>query len=129
MVMEILGIKINGTDARKDKEAPATDVNVNITLDGLEVKKGEIRISFTYAANYRPNVGFLRLYGMVFGRESNDKANKLAKMWEKEKKLPPEIAEPILNLINASAGVNGVLVARSVNLIPPLVPPKIVLKS
>ncbi len=127
--MEILGIKLNGTEARKAKETAVSGVDVNINIDNVTLRKDEIRIAFTYSANYVPEVGFLRIYGMVFGKESGDKAKRIMKEWEKSKSLPPEIAEVVLNLINVSAGVNGVLVARSINLLPPLVPPRIAVKK
>lgn len=127
--MEVFGIKLTGSDARKEKEVPVTGIDLNISIDNLRVNNDEVTIDFIYLAKYRPDVGHLRIFGSVFGKENPDKAKKLQKYWEKDKKLPPEIAEPILNLINASAGVNGIMIARCMNLAPPFVPPRITVKK
>jgi hypothetical protein len=67
----------------------------------------------------------MKIQGSVFLKDTPSAAKKLAEDWKKSKVMPREISENILNMINASAGVNGIFVAKAINLAPPLVPPKI----
>ena len=127
--MDIIGIKINAADARKDKELPVTGVDFDIRFTSLKATKGEIQMEFLYSVNYRPKIGYLKMFGTVMAKDTPKTAKKLVDEWKKKKQLPKEVGEPVLNLINMSASINGVLVARSINLPSPVYPPKIVVEG
>ncbi|MCX6770210.1 MAG: hypothetical protein NT051_06085 [Candidatus Micrarchaeota archaeon] len=121
----ITGIKITQVEARRDKDEDMTGLNVNIGIDSVIVKAGEATIAFNYAATYSEGVGELKMKGAIVAREDAKLTKEITEKWEKEKKLPDQFAEIILNAINYACGTNGVFVVRPVNLSPPIVPPRI----
>ena len=121
----ITGIKITHVEAHRDKEEDINGLNVNIGLDAVSVKAGEIHITFNYAASYNDGVGELKMKGTIIAKEEPKLAKEVESTWAKDKRLPDEFAENILNAINYTCGTNGTLVVRPVNLSPPIIPPRI----
>ncbi len=121
----ITGIKITKVEARRDKDEDMSGINVNIGIDKVSVKSGEITIDFNYAAVYAEGVGELKMVGSITAKEEAKLTRETEARWEKEKKLPDAFAELILNAINYACGTNGVFVVRPVNLSPPIIPPRI----
>ncbi|MFH1306750.1 MAG: hypothetical protein ABIH83_03815 [Candidatus Micrarchaeota archaeon] len=89
----------------------------------------EVEIKFSYTATYQEGVGTLKMNGALLAHEEEKKAKEIADNWKKDKKLPDEFSEMVLNAINFTCGTNGVLVVRPVNLAPPMIPPRIQLKK
>ena len=121
----ITGIKIASVEAHRDKDEDITGLNVNIGIDEVAVKAGEISITFNYAASYQENVGELKMKGTIVAKEDAKLTKEVEAKWGKEKRLPDDFAELVLNAINYTCGTNGTLVVRPVNLSPPIVPPRI----
>ena len=121
----ITGIKITHVEAHRDKDEDINGLNVNIGLDAVSVKAGEIHITFNYAAAYNEGVGELKMKGVIIAKEDAKLTKDVEGTWAKEKRLPDEFAENILNAINYTCGTNGTLVVRPVNLSPPIIPPRI----
>jgi hypothetical protein len=127
--MEILGIRLGKIEANKDNDRQITGVDIDIRIENVEAKNGTATISFAYTATYRPDIGIMKIGGSLFLSDTPQNSKKLADEWKAKKLLNREITEPVLNLINATASVNGVLISRAINLSPPLVPPKIQLTA
>lgn len=121
----ITGIKISKVEAHRDKENDITGLNVNIGIDAVDVKGGDILIAFNYAADYQEGVGALKMNGQIIAKEDAKVTKEVETRWEKEKRLPDDFAEIVLNAINYTCGTNGTFVVRPVNLSPPIVPPRI----
>lgn len=121
----ITGIKISKVEAHRDKENDITGLNVNIGIDAVEVKGSEILITFNYAADYQEGVGALKMNGQIIAKEDAKLTKEVETRWGKEKRLPDDFAEIVLNAINYTCGTNGTFVVRPVNLSPPIVPPRI----
>lgn len=121
----ITGIKISKVEAHRDKEQDITGLNVNIGIDTVSVKGGEIHIAFNYKADYQEAIGELSMSGAIIAREDARLTKEVEARWTKEKKLPDAFAEIVLNAINYTCGTNGTFVVRPVNLSPPIVPPRI----
>ncbi|MEM4554358.1 MAG: hypothetical protein QXT25_00715 [Candidatus Anstonellaceae archaeon] len=123
----ITGIKINKVEARRDNENEIAGLNINITLDSLNVKNNQIEINFNYSAAYAEGVGELKMSGTLYAIEDSKLAKEISDKWAKEKRLPDAYAEMVLNALNYACGTNGVFAVRIVNLTPPIVPPRITL--
>jgi hypothetical protein len=121
----ITGIKITHVEAHRDKDEDISGLNVNIGIDTVSVKAGDTYITFNYAASYNEGVGELKMKGIIIAKEDAKLTKEVEAKWEKEKKLPDDFAENILNAINYTCGTNGTLVVRPVNLSPPIIPPRI----
>lgn len=128
-MVEFRGVKLSYVEAKRERDALITGLNININIDDVKAINDDIMIDFTYSVNYADNIGYLKISGTVYAKDTVSEAKKLEEGWRMEKRLPNEIAQPLLNLINFSSGVNGVFVARALNLAPPLVPPRIEITS
>ncbi|MGB9635425.1 MAG: hypothetical protein ACP5H8_03865 [Candidatus Micrarchaeia archaeon] len=123
--MEFAGVRLNYVEAKRDKDSLISGINININIEDVKSAKENLMIDFTYSVSYAEDVGHLKVSGTVYAKDTITNVKKVEDGWRMEKRLPNEIAQPLLNLINFSAGVNGVFVARAVNLAPPLIPPRI----
>ncbi|MFA5381684.1 MAG: hypothetical protein WC356_00835 [Candidatus Micrarchaeia archaeon] len=121
----IKGGKINSVEAKREKPDAIKGLSINIALDNVKADGKEITISYTYNAKYEDEVGFLKIGGEIFLEEDVKKAKDIVKSWQDKKTLPEEFAELVLNSINYTCGTNGTLVVRTVNLSPPMIPPRI----
>jgi hypothetical protein len=124
-MVEFRGVKLSYVEAKREKESLISGLNININIEDIKAINDDFAIDFTYNVTYADNVGYLKIGGTVYAKDTVAGAKKVEEGWRMEKKLPNDLAQPLLNLINFSSGVNGVFVARAVNLAPPLVPPRI----
>ena len=124
-MVEFRGVKLSYVEAKRERDALISGLNININIDEVKAMGEDLVMDFTYSVNYAEDVGYLKISGTVYAKDTATAAKEIENGWRMEKKLPNEIAQPLLNLINFSSGVNGVFVARAVNLAPPLVPPRI----
>lgn len=124
----IVGGKIEHVEAEKTKEGNIEGLGINITLDDIKVKGENVEIRYTYAASYAKDVGVIKLKGVLFTKEDKKLAKEIAEIWKKDKEkrnLPTEFASMLLSAINYTGSANGTLIARVLNLSPPLVPPRL----
>lgn len=123
----IRGGKINAVEAKREKPGPIKGLSINIGLDDVRAEGKNITIEYTYNAKYEDAVGFLKIQGEIYAEEEAKKAKEIVKSWKDKKVLPEDFAELVLNSINYTCGTNGTLVVRTVNLSPPMIPPRITL--
>ena len=121
----ITGIKITKVEAHRDSDNEVAGLNINIGVDKVTAKGGDVAIEFNYSATYLEGVGELKMNGILSSKEDPKLGKEITERWAKDKKLPDNYAEIVLNAINYACGTNGVLVVRAVGLSPPIVPPRI----
>lgn len=123
----IVGGKIEHVEATKKSENKIDGLSINIALEDIKVKGEEIEVHYTYIANYDKDIGGITIKGVIYTKEDKKLAKEIGDNWKKDgqKKLPPEYASSLLSAINYTGSANGTLVARVLNLSPPLVPPKL----
>ena len=119
----ITGGRINYVEVKRDKDAAPTGININVNVDDVKLEKGELNVKYTYLVNYDEGVATLKILGLLIAKE--DKPEKIVDEFKKTKKLPDEFAEEVLNAINFTCSTNGTLVVRALNLLPPMVLPRI----
>ena len=121
----IIGGRVDVVEGKKQKEDTIKGLNINITIDGVKVNGNNVEISYTYTATYAEDIGYLTIKGVLFAEEDKKVAKDIADEWQKNKKVPDGYAEIVLNAVNYTGSANGTLIARVLNISPPLVPPKI----
>ncbi|MFH1471064.1 MAG: hypothetical protein ABIF01_04910 [Candidatus Micrarchaeota archaeon] len=119
----ITGGKIFSVEAKRNTEDPIVGLSINISIDDVLNEGNDLEIKYTYTADYAKGVGMLKIVGSISSNEEH--AREIMLSWKKDKKLPEDFAELILNTINFTCGTNGTLVVRPINLSPPMVPPRI----
>lgn len=125
----IVGGKITAIEGKKNKEEAPKGLSINIGLTDVKIKEDIVEIEYTYTASYPEDVGELVIKGVMYAKEDKKLVKKIEDEWKKSKKVPEEYAELLLSAINYNGSANGTLLARVLNLSPPLFPPKLSLKK
>jgi hypothetical protein len=125
-MLEMIEFVLTGAEVRKASPAVPKSVMVNVSVDKLSPKSTDtVILSFTYAVDYAPSVASVRIAGEALCRDTPDNIRKMLAEFKKRKSLPVEYGQDVINLINASAGLNSVFLVRPFNLMPPFMPPPI----
>ena len=115
-----------GGEVKRSSPGIPKNVSVNVNVDRITPKTPDsVLIEFTYAVDYSPNVGMVRMTGEAICRDTPENVRKMLAEYKKRKALPPEYGATVLNMINASAGLNSIFLIRPFNLLPPFMPPLI----
>ena len=126
MAVNITGMRITAAEVTREKNEVPRGISINMSINAVRQDGDQAEIVFTYRAEYADNVGLLRLEGILYAKpESKKQLDDIVKGWKDKKKLDDEFAEEVLNNINFACGAHGTLMARVVNLQPPMMPPRI----
>lgn len=88
------------------------------------VKQKAIKFSFEFKVEYTPKVGEMLFTGEILYINEPTKDAEVLKNWKKDKKLPKELMEEIINVVLSRCNMEGMLLGRDVNLPLPLPIPK-----
>ncbi len=127
--MAISGMRIVKAEITRDKNEMPSGIGINMAITDLKEEGGLIEIHFTYKADYADKVGNLQMTGILFVEDEKKARDEILKGWKTKKRLEDAFAEEVLNNINFACGAHGTLMARVVNLQPPLIPPRIRLEK
>jgi hypothetical protein len=123
--MEWLGIKFTKVEAESRKEAAFDAIAINLDINDMALSGSEMRILFSYSVSYKPDIARLRFEGYVKLGGQKSELEKIQAEWKKQKTIPRSLAEPLVNVIKFNAETNGVLVAKSIGIVPPIIAPRI----
>ncbi|WP_457753556.1 hypothetical protein [Thermococcus sp.] len=136
--MPVLGINITKIQIEK-KGGVIGRVEVNLSPQIKEVRLGELRmptgkvngieILFEYKINYRPEVASAVVEGMVFYLPpQKEQIDEILDLWEKEKKVRPEVFAEVVNFITNEISPFLMIAAKDMK-IPYHIPlPRVALK-
>ena len=120
---------------RKDGPLGKMKVSNNLALQKLEKvplalagTENCLKLSFSFEANYEPKIGDIKLDGYVLYMEKENKMDELLEQWKKEKKLPKEIMQGLMNNILSKCSVEAVMLSREINLPPSIPVPRVTVK-
>lgn len=128
----ITGGRIDEVEGKKIGESNTiTNLNIDIALNEVKINGINLEVSYTYTALYGKdkNSTHLTIKGAIFAEEDKKLVKEIEDEWKKAKKLPEAYAEVVINAINYTGIANGTLLARLLNVAPPLIPPRIQLKQ
>ena len=133
--MTILGMNfLSITAEKKGVLGGKVSINNNVTITELQSvdaaigkeKQKALRFLFEFSSKYEPGFGGITIRGEVIYIVGDEKkAKELTEGWKKDKKVPPEIMRPIMDIILARANVEAIILSRDMNLPPPLPMPKV----
>ncbi|MCD6092642.1 MAG: hypothetical protein J7J38_01315 [Candidatus Aenigmarchaeota archaeon] len=126
--MPTLGISFKSIQANVNRSAkPIGNISVNsapIIKDIEEAKTGPagikniITVQFEFKTIYEPNIGNISLSGELLYQ--TDKIKDILKEWKKNKRLPSEVAVPILNAIFRRCLSKIISLSEDLQLPPPI---------
>lgn len=114
------GDKIDLANLKIDHSLNIKDVTTESTVLA-DQKQDLIKFTFEFVIDYQPNYGKITLQGHVLYTDDSKKLKELEKQWKKDKNLPAEITQLILNTILIRSNVKGLMLAQEVGL-PPHIP-------
>ena len=135
--MTIVGLQFDKIVVdRMDVPKGKMSVKNNMVIKDLEKKEINVGagkqhlllFKFEFVADYEPKVAKITLNGTTTYVEKPEKIDELIKGWKKEKKIPKDIMGPLLNNILNRCNVEALILAREVNLPPPIQLPKVTVK-
>ncbi|MEW6722305.1 MAG: hypothetical protein AB1324_03520 [Candidatus Micrarchaeota archaeon] len=126
-MLQVLGIMFKGGEVKRNKaQTVPSSIEVNVNVDKITHKEPDgVILEFTYAVDYKPEVGSLRIMGDCYCKDNPENIKKMLAEYKKNKVVPMEYGAVAINNINANAGLNGIFLLRPFNLLPPFMPPLI----
>ncbi len=125
-MLEVLGLIFRGGEVSRPKEGVPQGIDVNVNIEKITQKQPDgVVLEFTYAIDYKPDLGSLRISGEAFCRDRPDNIRKMLVEYKKKKIIPMEYGAAAINMINANAGMNSIFMLRPFNMLPPFMPPLI----
>ena len=131
--MTIVKINLHKISASRNLAAKGGQIKIdnNVSLKdvedmdfAVEGKKG-LKFTFSFVCNYDPELGKIEVEGQVLYVEEEAKVNGIKESWDKEKKVPMEIMEKIINAALHKGNIQAIKVSEEINLPSPLPLPKV----
>ncbi len=88
-------------------------------------KKTALNVEFVFTCKFEPGVGLIELKGNAIELLEDDKTKEALDKWKKDKKLPTDVAQKILNSLLNKCYVESLILSNSMNLPSPVPLPKI----
>ena len=126
--MQIIGDRVDGIEAKVKERGRWQGLKVNIALTSLKEREdGLLEFGYTYRVVYGDEEkAYIQIEGILIAREEDEERKKaLLEEWEKNKRVPAEQAQGLLNAINYVCSAHGTIIARVLSYAPPLIPPRL----
>jgi len=131
--MTIVKINIHKVHATRNLDAKGGQIKINNNVSVTNVEdlafavEGKKGLKFTFAFNcaYEPNLGKIDVEGQVLFVDEGKKVEEVKKSWEKNKTVPVEIMEQIVNAALHKGNIQAIKISEDVSLPSPLPLPKV----
>lgn len=116
-------------------EAPITNVklNTNMGVTGMErvpltlgaSKEEALKMNFNFTSVFEPKLGQVVLDGFLLYIDSKEALASIEKSWKKDKKLPKDLNNQLLNHIHSKCAIQSVTLTKDIGLPPPIPLPRL----
>jgi hypothetical protein len=108
------------------KPIPPIQIGTNINVVGMEKKPdGSLEVPFVLTINYNPSIAQISLKGSAYVSDEKHEIEKIMKAHDEKKPPPPLVVQSISNVVF----IESVLIARTLNIPPPIPLPQIPKKA
>ncbi len=118
--MPIIGGMISRVEAKKKEENSIEGFDYNFAMESVSVDKNVLKIRYASKVEYKPNVAEITVEGEMYWQDEEKKVKQYAEEFKKNKKLPTEIIEQIVEGMQYSTQAVGTLAAFGLNIAAPL---------
>ena len=131
--MTIVKINLHKVNAERSLDAKGGQIKINnnVSIKGvedmpfaIEGKKG-LKFTFSFNCNYEPEVGKIEVEGQVLYVGDDKKVDEVKKGWKKDKHIPMDIMEQIVNAALHKGNIQAIKISEEVSLPSPLPLPKV----
>jgi hypothetical protein len=131
--MTIVKISLHKVSAERKLEAKGGQVRINNNVSIVNVEdiqfnipgKAGLKFTFTFNCKYEPALGSIDVEGQVFYTESDTKVTEIKESWEKNKRLPMDVMEQIVNASLHKGNIQAIKISEDIGLPSPLPLPKV----
>ena len=131
--MTIVKINLHKVHADRNLEAKGGQIKINNNVSikdiedmsfAAEGKKG-LKFTFTFSCAYEPELGKIEVEGQVLFVDEEAKVDEVKASWDKDKKIPVDVMEQIVNAALHKGNIQAIKVSEEVSLPSPLPLPKV----
>ena len=131
--MTIVKINLHRVVAERNLNSKVgqVQINNNVTLKNVEDmsfaadgKKG-LKFTFAFYCSYEPDLGKIEVEGQVLFVDEAKKVDEVKKSWDKDKRVPMNIMEQIINAALHKGNIQAIKISEEVSLPSPLPLPKV----
>lgn len=132
--MPVIGVNLSKIDALKNVVTKGGKININNNFLIKDVQEGEfagdssrrtMRFDFGFTCNYDPELGKIMLEGSVLFVDKAKSVQDWKKQWEKEKSLPTEVMQQVMNTALHKCNVQAIKISEDLSLPPPIYLPRV----
>ncbi len=131
--MTIVKINLHKVNAERNLNSTAAQVRINSNVSLKDVEElsfaadGKKGLKFTFLFNciYEPDLGKIEVEGQVLYVDEEKKVEAVKKSWDKDKRIPVELMEQIINAALHKGNIEAIKISEEVNLPSPLPLPKL----
>ena len=131
--MTIVKINLHKVVAERNLDAKNGQVRINNNVSikdvedlsfAVEGKKG-LKFTFAFNCQYEPDLGKIDVEGQVLFVDEEKRVTEVKKGWEKNKQIPMDILQQIINASLHKGNVQAIKISEEVSLPSPLPMPKV----
>ncbi|MFH1682740.1 MAG: hypothetical protein ABIA37_03000 [Candidatus Woesearchaeota archaeon] len=131
--MPILKIDLYKVNVERKLDVGKVSVNINNNISIKDVlptkldrdgKKG-LKFNFAFDCKYEPDIGSIAIEGQVFFVEEAKLIKEVQDSWKKNKRIPTEVMEQVLNVALHKGNIQAIKAAEEVGLPSPLPMPTV----
>jgi hypothetical protein len=131
--MTIVKINLHKVNAERNLKSKGGQIKINnnvslINVEDMEFTTGGrsgLKFSFGFICNYEPDYGKIDVEGQVLYIDDEKTVKEIKAMWDKDKKVPMNITEQIINAALHKGNIQAIKISEEVSLPSPLPLPKV----
>ena len=131
--MTIVRINLHKVSAERQLNSRGGQIKINNNVSIKNVEdlqfnipgKAGLKFTFSFNCKYEPNLGSIDVEGQVFFTDDENKVKEIKDGWEKDKKIPIEVMESIVNASLHKGNIQAIKVSEEIGLPSPLPLPKV----
>ncbi|MEK6901432.1 MAG: hypothetical protein AABX37_03760 [Nanoarchaeota archaeon] len=131
--MTIVKVSLHKVNAERSLNAKGGQIKINNNVSikdvedmpfAVEGKRG-LKFTFSFNCNYEPEIGKIEVEGQVLYVDDDQKVDEVKKGWKKDKRVPMDIMEQIVNAALHKGNIQAIKISEEVSLPSPLPLPKV----
>ncbi len=127
MVLNIRGGRVISVAAKKMTADKFDNLAVNVEVRDVKSTPDHLAIQYEYTIAYQPDFAEMLMVGEAWLEGTKEERKKVEDDWKKNKQLPLDAAEELLNALAHTGTAVGTLLGYSIGVRPPINQPRITL--
>ncbi len=125
MVLNIRGGRVISVAAKRMTAEKFDNLGVNVEVRDVKSTPEHLAIQYEYTIAYQPNFAEMLMIGEAWLEGTKEERKKVEDDWKKNKQLPVEAAEELLNALARTGTAVGTLLGYAIGVRPPINQPRI----